>query len=226
VNNCAAYAAVHTRHCLPVLLGLCLLLVHPWALGGLPALYGKEYVRDPKRWEDGSPRSLPVPRAAQNESDANADKRAYLEQIQLQERSAGPYADGLTEPLTSLGRLYRDQGNYDASLGLYKHALHVVRVNDGLDSKRQIPLLRELLDTYRLAGDMQALDERYDYFFRLYGNGYPPYTPSRLQANLEYLRWQREAFLLHLDGDRKNRLVKMYQLNKRILESSHAVTTA
>ena len=67
---------------------------------------------------------------------------------------------------------------------------------------------------------VRALDKRYDYFFRLYGNGQPPYTELRLRASLEYLRWQREAVRLKLDGERKNRLVDMYQLNKRILESA------
>ncbi|MEE8495813.1 MAG: tetratricopeptide repeat protein, partial [Xanthomonadales bacterium] len=121
---------------------------------------------------------------------------------------------------SSLGHYYRDQGKYDEALSLYKRALHVVRVNDGLYSERQIPLVRVLLHTHRLAGDMQALGELYDYFFKLYGNGQPPYTQLRLQASLEYLRWQREAFRLELDGNRMNRLLDLYQLNKRILESA------
>ncbi len=95
----------------------------------------------------------------------------------------------------------------------------MVRVNDGLYTERQIPLVRELLYTYRLAGDVQALDERYDYFFRLYGYGQPPYTELRLRASLEFLRWQREAFRLGTDGNRNTRLLDMYQLYKRILEA-------
>ncbi len=199
-----------------MLLGLGLFLTQPWAVAKSPELYGQEYVRHGQSWEDGSPPSIPAP----PEEYGDADERAFLEQIQIQELSGGPYSNALAEPLSSLGRYYRDQGKYDEAQGFYKRALHLVRVNDGLYSERQIPLVRELLDTYRLAGDMQALDQRYDYFFRLYGNGQPPYTELRLRASLEYLRWQREAVRLKLDGERKNRLVDMYQLNKRILESA------
>jgi tetratricopeptide (TPR) repeat protein len=216
VNNRTAFAAVRSRHCLLVLLGLGLLLGHQWAVAESPALYGQEYVRLGQSSEDDGPRSLPASR----EEYSDDDKSDYLERIQIQELSGGPYSDSLAEPLSSLGRYYRDQGNYEEALGLYKRALHVVRVNDGLYSERQIPVVRALLDTYRMAGEMQALDERYDYFFRLYGNGYPPFTPLRMRANLEYLRWQREAFGLGLDGDRKFRLVDMYRLNERILKSA------
>ena len=216
MNNYTTFAAVSSRHCLLVLLGLGLFLTQPWAIAKSPELYGQEYVRLDQSWEDGSPPSLPAP----PEEYGDADESAFLEQVQIQELSDGPYSNALAEPLSSLGRYYRDQGKYDEALGLYQRALHLVRVNDGLYSERQIPLVRELLDTYRLAGDMHALDKRYEYFFRLYGNGQPPYTELRLRASLEYLRWQREAVRLKLDGERKNRLVDMYQLNKRILESA------
>lgn len=221
VNNCTLFTTLRSRHCLWLLLGLGLLLIQPWAVAETPALYGQDYFRLGQSWEDGRPRTLPAPR---QEYDA-VDESAYLEQVQRQELSGGPYSDGLAEPLSGLGHYYRDRGNYEKALGLFKRALHVVRVNDGLYSERQIPLVRDLLDTYRLAGEMQALDERYDYFFRLYGNGYPPYTELRLRASLEYLRWQREAFRLELDGGRKNRLVDMYRLNDRILESAAQSTT-
>ena len=180
VNNCTTFAAVSCRHCLLVLLGLGLFLTQPWVVAKSPELYGREYVRIDRSWEDGSPRGLPVPR----EEYGDADESAFLEQIQTRELSGGPYSDALAEPLSSLGNYYRDQGKFDEALDLYERALHLVRVNDGLYSERQIPLLRELLDTYRLAGDMQALDDRYEYFFRLYGNGQPPYTELRLRASL------------------------------------------
>jgi tetratricopeptide (TPR) repeat protein len=217
-----------------LLLGL-FAVQHP-AIAETPALYGQEYYRLGQSWEDGSPRSLlrsfprgllrslprglPPPRP----DNGNGDESAYLQQLQLQELSAGPYSDSLAEPLSSLGHYYRERGEYAEALGFYRRALHVVRVNDGLYSERQIPLVRDLLDTYRLAGDLQELDERYEYFFRLYGKGEPPYTDLRLRASLEFLRWQREAIRIELDGDGRKRLLDMYQLNEHILETAALAT--
>lgn len=71
---------------------------------------------------------------------------------------------------------------------------------------------------YRDTGDLQALNQRYEYYFRLLGNGQPPFTEVRLQAALGYLRWQREALRLRLDGNEDRRLLRLYQLNDRLLQ--------
>ena len=95
-----------------------------------------------------------------------------------------------------------------------------MRVNEGLYSERQVPILRQLFGSYRLTGEMQDLDARYDYYFRLYGAGQPPYTDLRLGATLEYLRWQREALLLELDPEPSGRLLALYNLNQQVLDAA------
>jgi hypothetical protein len=112
----------------------------------------------------------------------------------------------------------RRSGDIARAQEAYQRALHLVRVNEGLYSERQVPILRELFDIYRMTGDMAMLDARYDYFFRLYGSGQPPYTPIRLGAALEYLRWQREALRLELDERDTERLLALYSLNEQMLQ--------
>jgi len=68
-----------------------------------------------------------------------------------------------------------------------------------------------------MTGDLEELDSRYDYYFRLYGNGKAPYTEVRLRAALGYLRWQREAVRLKMDESRSARLLDMYHLNEELL---------
>ena len=153
-----------------------------------------------------------------DDTQAPVDVAPYQQQLQSLEEGGGPYTDGLAEPLASLGRHYRSQGDYEQAVALYRRAMHVVRINDGLNSDRQIPLLRELLVSYREAGDLQSLDERYSYFFHLYGNGQPPYSQLRIGAALEYMRWQREAIRREMGGDQR-RLIKLIELNEDILES-------
>lgn len=146
------------------------------------------------------------------------DPAGFHQQMEAMEIESGPYADGLAEPLGSLGRYYRQQGEYEQALEAYRRALHIVRVNDGLYSDRQVPLVRELLAIYRDAGDFETLDQRYDYLFRLYGAGRPPYTDLRMRAALEYLRWQREAMRMNVGSNTANRLLDAIELNDDILE--------
>lgn len=143
----------------------------------------------------------------------------YERQLLEMEQLGGPYAASLAEPLAALARLQEQQGNLLQSRRLYERALHLVRVNEGLYSERQIPILQQLFGAYRQAGDMQTLDMRYDYYFRLYGAGQAPYTALRLGATLEYLRWQREALLLELDDENSGRLLALYNLNKDVLDA-------
>ena len=192
-----------------------MLLLPPWVVASAaPAPYGEDFVRTGAEWREGVGRWRELATA----SSGAVDTEPFIRQMETLEISAGPYADGLAEPLASLGRHYRQQGDYEQAVSLYRRAMHVVRINEGLKSERQIPLLRELLLCYRQAGELESLDERYDYFFHLFGEGRPPYNPARVQAALEYMRWQREA-LRHELGVEKRRIVALIDLNEGMLES-------
>lgn len=201
-----------TRHgyqfCL-FLLGL-LLSIPP--VDARPQGYGEYFVRLGQQWSDGDNAKLPADGAP-----GPVAMDEYQQRRDALEQQGGPYEDGLAEPLGALARYHRDRGDYAQALSAYRRALHVVRINDGLYSERQIPLLRGLLGTFRAAGDFDALDQRYDYFFRLYGNGKPPYSKLRIGASLEYLRWQREALRRELGGNDKKRLLDLVNLTDDLL---------
>lgn len=181
------------------------------ALGRDATAYGEDFVRLGSHWPEGGP----VLESPVTEADT-ADAQRLARRLDAMELQDGPYGADLAEPLTDLARHYRAQGDYEQALAHYRRALHNVRVNDGLYSERQVPLVRELLNLYRLAGEYEALDDRYDYFFRLYGSGQPPFDEVRLRATLEYLRWQREAHRRGLrDGERD--LLRLYEHNRDLL---------
>ncbi len=181
---------------------------------GLP--YGEDFIRYGYSRPDTAP-ALSVNPLPQEPGPAGGDD-AFLRQVELLETESGPYAQGLDEPLGSLGRYYLARGEWDKALQVFTRAVHIVRVNDGLYSPRQLPLLRATLDTHRLSGDHVALDERYDYYYAMFGSGEPPYTGLRLEAALAYLRWQREALRLQVDGQGGRRLLNLLRHNDDLME--------
>lgn len=206
---------------LNLLLGAVLLAAMPaWA--GKHA-YGETFVRVGQSWTDAG--AIQPRGDAPVGSEGAGDDSLYQRQVAELEQRDGPYSDALAEPLAGLGRYYQDSGDMEQALRLYQRALHVVRVNEGLYSERQIPILRELLNAYRATGEIELLDNRYDYYFRLYGNGRPPYTDVRLRAALGYLRWQREAVRLDIDEDSNRRMLALYQLNDELLSEVAADST-
>ena len=177
--------------------------------------YGEHFIRLGQYWGEETI-VRPGPPGGQAE---DADVQQYQQQMLALEEAGGPYADMLAEPLMGMGWHYRQQGELKQALGSFQRALHVVRINDGLYSERQVPIVQALLDVYRSSGEYESLDERYDYYFRLFGSGKPPFTDIRLRAALAYLRWQREALRLEIDEQEGRRLFALYRLNEGLLKA-------
>ncbi|WP_439106356.1 hypothetical protein [Congregibacter sp.] len=145
--------------------------------------------------------------------------RALSERLVEQEYRDGPYAMSLAETLDELARAQDAAGAVELARRSRARALHLIRVNEGLYSTAQRPLIWAMLESLRREGDFETLDERYDYFFRLYGSGQPPWDGLRWSATLEYLRWQREALRLRLDRDPMQRLLRLHALHEDTLET-------
>ncbi|MFV0277000.1 MAG: hypothetical protein ACK5HY_07425 [Parahaliea sp.] len=144
---------------------------------------------------------------------------AYAAQLEAQQRGGGPYNPALTETLEALARGRQLQGDSAGAEALYSRALHVLRVNEGLHSERQLPVLQTLIALSRQRGDLEALDDRYDYLYFLQNGGLTPADAAELQQRLNYFRWQREALRLGLDAGRGlRRLLQLFDENEDLLE--------
>jgi hypothetical protein len=177
-----------------------------------PEPHGKRFriVDDVEAVVDGLPRAAPpLPTGALEELRQRVDE---------EEQRHGAYSGERVEGLVDLAAALEAAGDVPGALRLREQALHLIRVNEGLYSPTQGPVLRALLDSFRQRGDLEALDERYEYFFRLYGRGERPRTRLRWAAAMEYFAWQREAVLRGIDGDSRRRLLELYALQDELLE--------
>lgn len=145
------------------------------------------------------------------------DIERLQKRLEDQRLADGPYAPDAAETLTDLARLLEAQGQTAEALERREEALHLIRVNEGLYSAGQGPVLRAMLDSLRAAGDFEGLDKRYTYFYRLYGAGRPPFDELRRAATIEYLDWQREALRRELDADPRERLLELHAIQAELL---------
>lgn len=176
--------------------------------------YGKRFVRDGASWPA---EAVPEPQQISTRSDPVTAQRLRerLDELELQ---SGPYAASLSEPLADLARALDANGRYEEAAQQRGRALHLLRVNEGLYSPTQVPLLQDQLAADRRRGDFEALDARYNYYFRLFGNALPPYTSLRFAATMEYFRWQREALRRELDGSPFDRLEDLLRAGDELIE--------
>jgi hypothetical protein len=176
--------------------------------------YGERYVRSGASWPGEAPSPLPVLEPL------TASELAALEQrVEALELAQGPFSGGLSEVLGDLARALEASGKLGEANAARERALHLVRVNDGLNSPVQLPLLRSQLQSDRRRGDFEALDARYDYYWRLLGRGQAPFTPLRFGAALEYQRWQREALRRRLDDGTGQRMLQLLETGTELIDA-------
>ncbi|MDO8860700.1 hypothetical protein Q6D67_03215 [Haliea sp. E1-2-M8] len=194
----------------PVLLAV--LLANP-VMAAPAATYGRDFVRLDRHWPDEAPlASAPQPpREGQGAAVA-----AQRERLLLLEQEEGPYAAALAEPLMDMGRYLQEAGEAEQAGQLYQRALHVLRINEGLYSDNQMPLLRSLFAIHRSLGDWQGLDARYDYYFRLAAT----LGELDVESAVDYFRWQREALRRQLDSTDHRRLLRLYEANEQLLAAA------
>ena len=77
-------------------------------------------------------------------------------QIDEIQSSEGINSPELIDPLTNLGLILREQGDVDLAIAAFERARHVVRVNYGLSSFKEAPLVRQLVQIEEARGNAAA----------------------------------------------------------------------
>jgi len=142
------------------------------------------------------------------------DLDAYYAALESAELRGGAYNDELTEPLLGLAMALQARGEHDDALALFKRGAHLARINDGLHSSRQIPLLRGEIASLIASGDYAVADDRQRYLYRVQLR-----KGERLaEAYMEHADWQYQAYRLRLESEGFDRLINMANLYRAALK--------
>lgn len=189
-----------------------LLLMSLSSAAHLPAVYGRDYLL-----VDGKP-AVQSEHCSPPAAPGVPVEEPLLHRLDELEAESGPYSVALAEPLADLGRHYRDSGDFDEAARAFNRALHLMRVNGGLNGRGQLDLLEELAETFRQQGDLVSLDQVQTRKYRVYRQDPGADKTAGIQAALEYLSWQRQAFDSGIDGSNLQRLLETYLLNRQLLD--------
>jgi hypothetical protein len=141
---------------------------------------------------------------------------AYREAIDAIESDYGAYGDGLSEQILGLGHVLQSQGRHQEALALLKRGVHLARINDGLYSPQQLPLLQAEIASHIALGQYDDADERQHYMYRVQvrsmGQG-----ELRAQALMQQAQWQYNAYQLRLGQAGFARLMSMWDLYRLAL---------
>jgi hypothetical protein len=98
--------------------------------------------------------AFPQPASSSRTNDALSGAQP-IDEIQSSQDSAD-----LIDPLMRAGLSFREQGDVELAIAAFERARHLVRVNYGLSSFKEAPLLRQLVQIEQARGNAAAAWER------------------------------------------------------------------
>ncbi len=105
------------------------------------------------------------------------------------EASHNRFNPDLIRPITLLGDAYMGQGDYAGALEQYQRAVHLSRVNEGLNAPEQVAIVYREADAYRRMGDYELANAREEYAYHVLKRGYGPADEALLPGMLHLARW-------------------------------------
>lgn len=151
--------------------------------------------------DDGAPADQEAEEQA--EADAMAAEARERVQQMLQDSAArlaaelaarsedvGPYDVSLAELQRDLGRIYLELGEYESATDVLQQALQLLRIDRGLYDAGQIPVLEQLVASYRGQSDWDKVDDYQHLVFSLQTRAYEPDSPEFADAVLAMGDWQ------------------------------------
>ena len=118
----------------------------------------------------------------------------YLDQIAEQQRLHGAYDPLLGEQLLGLGLLYKNKGQYQEAAIYLDQALHIKKINEGLQSMSQVPILEALIEANTAARNWEELNKNYHLLLWVHQRNLTSGNPELLPVFLRVGQWLLEAY--------------------------------
>ncbi len=113
----------------------------------------------------------------------------------------GLYHPALGEAYGELGRFYLEQEEYGQSLASYNDALAITRVNDGLYSESQLPIIDAMIAGNEGLADWQEVDDLHYFRYHVAGRLWELSDSRHLAALSTWGDWKMRAIRENLLGD-------------------------
>ncbi len=151
-------------------------------------------------------------------------RQAAIENIQS---DLGIYDPSLLEAYGDMGRFYAELEDYENAVRLYSEALQIARINTGLYSHEQIPILDSLIENNGRASQWEEVDDLQELYYLINSRLYELTDQEYLSAAEIYGAWKlrlvRENLLDQSGFSLLNTAEDLSLFYERIIESLELV---
>jgi hypothetical protein len=143
------------------------------------------------------------------------EERSMRKAISEIESRQGAYAAELPEQMLSLGLSLQQQERHGEAIAVFKRGVHLARINNGLYSAEQIPLLQGEIKSAIALREYSQVDELQQYLYRVQLRGLAG-GEERANALIQQAAWQFNAYQLRLgEPQGEERLLTMWDLYRQ-----------
>jgi len=159
--------------------------------------------------------SMTMAEPSRSNSSASAEKSAplasYYSTLQVYE-TEGPYHQNSSEVLYSLGLELQKGGQHGKALKALRRAMHINRVNDGLNSFSQAPMLRSIINSQKSMARIEPVTNSYNQLLRIHIATYGRNAPRIGLLLNEVGLWHIDAYQFDESETRIDHLTSAYSL--------------
>lgn len=142
----------------------------------------------------------------------------YNELVEQLEISGGVYDSQLSEVLTGLGNIYQSLNRHNEAIEIFKRALHITRVNEGLYGIGQLALLEKLIETNSKLKNWSELKNNYHNVYWISKRHFGEKSPKLLPIIDRIGRWYLKAYELDPNSALLSHLLNAEELYNKSVE--------
>jgi tetratricopeptide (TPR) repeat protein len=125
----------------------------------------------------------------------SADIAAYRARISDILSTSSTYSVELREQYDALGTLLQRDGQHEEAIKVFDSAMHIDRVNGGLYTLDQIPIVEKLIVSHDALGNWSDVNDLHGYLFYIQQRSYDEGDPRLLVAMEEWADWNVSSYL-------------------------------
>lgn len=144
--------------------------------------------------ESGEPQGSPQPPLPTPEMALDSAIADYQAAIANREAEYGPFDSELSEMSFSLGKTLQHRYRFHEAMAAYRRAMHLHRVNEGVYSLAQEPMLRGIIDSQSALGQIEEASDSYSQLLWLYRKTYGDEDIRLVPVIDEISRWHLDLY--------------------------------
>ncbi len=121
----------------------------------------------------------------------------YQDEIEsLQQQTNNPYNFEFLEFYQSIGDANQQLGRHEEAILQYDNALQVIKVQNGLHTMDQLPLIEKIIQSYIAMGDMENATRWEEYVRYMHQQNFAPGSPEMVAATNTLADWYISSFFM------------------------------